>query len=115
MIEYSDYNSLISILDKSNQDSTYQDLMSKEIKVLDTVNNVVNYYKDVDIKQNEFINKPISQIVYTFFSIWIDMYNELINGKNIMKILFINDRLIYIGITCIIISIFLYYIQISSS
>ena len=50
MLEYSEYKSLMDILDRSNTENSYQDLMKKEEKVLDTVNNVIKHYKDTDIK-----------------------------------------------------------------
>jgi hypothetical protein len=117
MLEYSDYKSLIDTLEQSNQDNTYQILMNKEDKVLDTMNRVIKYYKDEDAKEKEFINYTISQVVYKFFNVWIEIFNEIINknGSNIIEILIKDDRLIYIGVMFIFISIILYYVEISRS
>lgn len=117
-LEYSDYNNLIDTLEQSNHDNTYQDMIGKEDKVLDTMNNVIKYYRDADIKEYEFINLSISQAVYKFFNIWTEMFNEIIDNnksQSILNILMKDDRLVYIGIMLIIISIFLYYVEITRS
>ena len=57
MIEYSEYNNFIDILDKS-EDDNYTKLMNKEKDVLNTINDVVKYYRDKDTKEYQFI-KPI--------------------------------------------------------
>jgi hypothetical protein len=117
MLEYSDYKSLVNTLEQSNHDNTYQELINKEDKVLDTVNRVIKNYRDDDVKEKEFINHTISQVVYKFFNIWIEMFNDLLNsnGKDIFDIFSKDDRLVYIGIMFIFISIFLYYVEISKS
>ena len=117
MLEYSDYKSLVNTLEQSNHDNTYQELINKEDKVLDTVNRVIKNYRDEDVKEKEFINHTISQVVYKFFNIWIEIFNDLLNsnGKDIFDIFSKDDRLVYIGIMFIFISIFLYYIEISKS
>jgi len=117
MLEYSDYKSLVNTLEQSNHENTYQDMMKKEDKTLDTMNRVIKYYKDEDAKEKEFINYTVSQVVYKFFNVWIDMFNEILNsgGKNIIDTLTKDDRLIYIGVMLIIISIILYYVEISRS
>ena len=117
MLEYSDYKSLVNTLEQSNHDNTYQELINKEDKVLDTVNRVIKNYRDEDVIEKEFINHTISQVVYKFFNIWIEIFNDLLNsnGKDIFDIFSKDDRLVYIGIMFIFISIFLYYIEISKS
>lgn len=118
MIEYSEYKSLVDILEKSdNHENTYQEVMDKETNVLKTINNVVNYYRDVDIKEKQFVNMNISYIVYRFLNIWGDIFKELVNidssKMNLFEIFTKDDRLIYIGVMLILLSIFLYYIDIS--
>lgn len=115
MLEYSDYKSLVNTLEQSNHDNTYQDVMSKEGKALDTMNSVIKYYRDSDVKEFEFINNTISQVVYKFFNIWIDMFNDIMDNKSFIETITKEDRLVYIGITCILISIFLYYVEITKS
>lgn len=108
-LEYSDYNDLVDILEKSNADNTYEILMKKEEKVLDTVNNVVKYYNDNEIKQTQLINMPLSYIIQQFFNTWININKELYETKKFsLEIFTKEDRLFYIGITFIIISLLLF-------
>ncbi len=120
MIEYSEYKSLVDILEKSeNHENTYQEVMTKEPKVLDTINNVVNYYRDVDIKEKQFVNMNISYIVYRFFNVWSEIFKELVNTDpkklDFLEIFTKDDRLIYIGVMLILISVFMYYVDITKA
>lgn len=115
MIEYAEYNDLINIIDKS-ESNTYTTLLKKEDKVLDTINNVVKYYKDKDTKEYQFIHKPVIEVFLSFFNTLIDIYTEILNmdkDTNIIDIFTKEDRMIYIGILLIVISLFLFYIKIS--
>lgn len=115
MIEYSEYNSLVDILDKS-EDDNYTKLISKEKDVLNTINDVVKYYRDKDTKEYQFVNKPLIEIYLSFFNTFLDIFNDFINmdkNTNIINIFTKNDRMIYIGILIIVISLFLFYIKIS--
>lgn len=115
MLNYSDYKSFVDTLDQSNHDNTYQELIGKEDKVLDTVNSVVKYYKDKDVKEKQFINLPVAYVVQRFFEVWSDIFYDLVNHKHIMDIVTKDDRLIYIGAMMILLSIFLYYVEITRS
>ena len=115
-LEYSDYNSLVDVLEKSSADDTYQLLMNKEEKVLDTVNNVIKYYNDNEIKQGSFINMPLIYIVREFFHTWMEMGSEVISSndvkRDIFKIVKKEGRVFYIGIMCILISLMMFIIYI---
>lgn len=123
MLEYSEYKDLVDILQSSNQESTYQDVMSKETKVLDTLNSVIKNYRDDTVNTRQFINTPFALIVNRFFNMWIDIFTELsnikydksISIKNYFNIFIKDDRLIYMGIMLIIISFIIYYIDITNS
>lgn len=116
MLEYSEYKSLIDILEiSSNHDTTYQELINKEDKVLDTVNNVIKYYRDDEIGKTQFWNLPVSLVAYRFFSVWKDIFDDIVVGNNfnILHVLNKDDRLVYIGVMLIFVSVFMYYIEIS--
>lgn len=114
MLEYSDYKSLVDTLKQSNQENTYQDIMKKEATALDTINRVIKYYRDEDIKEKQFVNMPISFVVYRFFTVWIEIFDDLVRGKDdILSIFNKDDRLVYIGVMFIILSICLYYVEIT--
>lgn len=112
-LEYAEYNDLVEIIDKSSAETAYQDLMAKEVKVLDTVNNVIKYYKDNEIKNQEFINMPLSMIINLFFNTWIKILEDVIKSRTLTDFyqsFTKDDRKFYIGIMCIIISVFLFFV-----
>lgn len=117
MLEYSEYKTLVDILEKSgNHETTYQDVMKKEDKVLDTLNNVTKYYRDDKTRETQFVNMPVHFVIFRFFNVWLDIYNELINTnfktiREFTKIFTKEDRLIYIGIFFVLISFFIYFVD----
>lgn len=115
-LEYSEYKDLVNILEASNVDDSYQKLMGKEDKVLDTINRSIKYYRDEKQKEKEFIHLDILEIVMRFINTWIDIIKEFIEIKDISdppKILLSRDRPIYVGIMLIIVSILIYLIEIT--
>ncbi len=115
-IVYSEYKDILDIANRTNVEDSYQDLMKKEDKILDTVNNVVKYYRDEDIKNGEFINQGIATVITRYFDVWKEILDDFTNKENkqFIDILSQDDRLIYIGITLIIIALFLFFIESST-
>lgn len=128
-LEYTEYESVLNLLNESSggpsygmQDNVYQELMKKEDKTLDTINNVIKYYKDNDYKNKEFVTMSFWEALIRFYDVWYEIWNDISNtaikgnvndtfslGSIIMK----SDRPIYIGILIIIISIFMWFVIIS--
>lgn len=117
-ISYSEYKSILDIAQSPNQDNSYQELMKKEENTLNTVNNVIKYYQDRDIKSKQFVNLSFYEMAIRMTEIWTDIYSDILNWKdtknnNIMDVIFKEDRSIFIGIFLIITSFFLFFIIIS--
>lgn len=129
-LEYTEYQSVLNLLNESSNnepingmhDNVYQELMKKEGKTLDTINNVIKYYKDNDYKNKEFVTMNFWEALIRFYDIWyeiwIDISNNGLNGNindiiSFGTILLKNDRPIYLGILIIIISIFMWFVIIS--
>lgn len=116
MLEYSDYKDVIEILSRTDNDNTYQDLLKKEDKVLDTINAVVKTYKDRNIVDKQFINRPIAENISRF---WMDMNlmaKELFNIGDISQIITVlqkGERIIYIGLICMMFALILFFVDIS--
>jgi hypothetical protein len=119
MLEYSEYKTLIDTLEQSNHDLTYQEVMKKESKVLDTINKSIQVFNDQTQKQKQFINKPVSEIVFNFFNTWIEIIQEITTKADsitsLINILNTKDRLVYIGVSLIVLSIIFFYMEITSS
>ena len=116
MLEYAEYKDVIEVLGRSNQDDVYQDLMKKEVNVLDTVNAVVKTYKDKNITSKEFINRTLMENISRF---WLDMnlmikeLFDIADVKEIPRILSKKDRIIYLGFICIFLAIIFFFVEIS--
>lgn len=117
-INYSEYKSILDIAQNSNIDNSYQDLMKKEQDTLNTVNNVIKYYQDRDIKSKQFVNMSFYEMVIRMSETWTDIYSDILNWKqtknnSITEVFFKEDRSIFLGIFLIITSFFLFFIIIS--
>lgn len=116
-IEYSEYKSLLNLIESENQDNTYEELMKKEKNTLDTVNKVIKYYQDNDIMKKNFSNMTFYEIVLRTSEVWTDIFNDIVTWKstkkNAMEVFYKEDRMIYIGIFLIFVSLFLFFIVIS--
>lgn len=114
-IEYGEYKEILDIVQRTNVEDSYQDLMGKETKVLDTVNRVVKFYRDEDIKNIEFINHDMNTIFTRFFHVWkeiIDDYTTVSGpNKSITDIFMSDDRPIYVGISLMIIALIIFFIE----
>lgn len=115
-VELNEYNDIIDILNRTNHETTYEDVMSKEIKVLDTLNHVVRHYKDDVIKRSEFVNRGIAENISLF---WLDMnlfIKELMDIENVFDLIPLmvkGERVIYFGMILILFAFILFFVQIS--
>lgn len=117
MLDYSDYNSIIDVLEKADLDNTYKELISKENKVLDTVNNLVRHKEKLSSERKQFIHMSLYEIYNLLFLELPKMGKELEKTKNLeemMQVFFKGHRVIYIGIIMVLISIFLFFVEHSS-
>ena len=114
MLDYSEYKALVDILDKGELDETYKELMKKEDKVLDTVNSVVNHYKDKKHEKKQFVHMSIYEIYNLFFLEWPLFLMDLYKVKGVddfISVISKGNRLIYIGVLLVLISFILFFID----
>jgi len=115
-IEYSEYKSLVDILDASSNDnaSTYEDLMKKEKNVLDTVNHVVKHINDTDVKSTFILDKSLDTVAQQMFVMWpvvIKEFSTVKTPQDVISVVTKNDRSVYIGITLMLIAFFLFVLS----
>lgn len=114
MLDYSEYKDVLSILERTNTEGTYSDLMKKEDKVLDTINAVVKDYKDRAVTNNEFVSRSISVNIAMFWQDINLMFKELFDIEDLgdlPKILTKGERIIYFGCIFISLAIILFFVQ----
>lgn len=112
-ISYSEYSSLVDILEKSN-DQTYEELMKKEKNVLSTVNNVVNHIKSREAKSDQFVHSSISDVVMNFFLFWPNLFNDLGKVKtypDLLDSITKDNRIIYIGMSFIVCAFLMFLVE----
>lgn len=116
MIEYSEYKSLVDVLEKSDVTNTYEELMKKEENVLNTVNHVVKHIQDTSTKNKQFIHMSLYEIVMLFLLEMPLLLEDLIRIRNIDDIYTIfakQHRVILLGMMCICAGLFLFFLEIS--
>lgn len=116
-IEYGEVQEILEIATRKDVDNSYQDLIEKEETVLHTVNDVVKYYRDKDVKDSEFINQSISVILARFVEVWVEIINGIASAsslRDLINVISEKDHPIYIGITMVILALFLFLIESSS-
>jgi uncharacterized membrane protein YgcG len=117
MAEYKEYDNLLELLNKSDKETVYEKLLGKEEKVLDTVNRIIDHSNAQELKQKEFLNTPIKDIIRNLFLRMSSIILELQKAstfQDVKAIISKHDRQIYIGLFLIIVSVFLFFIAVSS-
>jgi len=112
-----DYNEFKNLLDKSEPTNLYEELIQKEDRVLKTVNRVVDYSNRKDLESKEFINMSVGNATVGFLQTMVDIVQDLTKAKDAMQfvtVLYKGDRVVYIGILVVLISLFLFFVQSSS-
>lgn len=113
-IEYSEYKEVLDVLKRDDVDNSYQDLMKQEEKTLNTINNVIKYYRDDELIDGQLVNQSVHTIFMRFFDVWNQIMEELLKIKTYNDFIVIftkEDRLIFIGISLIIVAIIIIFIQ----
>jgi tetrahydromethanopterin S-methyltransferase subunit A len=114
---FMDYNEFKNLLDKSEPTNLYEELIQKEDRVLKTVNRVVDYSNRKDLESKEFINMSVGNATVGFLQTMVDIVQDLTKAKDAMQfvtVLYKGDRVVYIGILVVLISLFLFFVQSSS-
>lgn len=113
-IEYGEYKQIVDILDRSNQDNVYQDLMNKEERTLDTINKVIKYYRDNDYRSKQFLHMNFMEMMIRFSEVWTEILNETTDHKMSLFTIFLHgDRPIYLGVLLVLVGLFTFFIIIS--
>lgn len=126
----------IDFLTKTNQtrnDNAYEQLLTiEEKRIKEDLNKKAYIESRREIRENDFYNLSIKDIGHNFIITWNNILSDLIASihkykenvywwdtfkqmtKEITYILSREDRLIYVGMMMILLSIFIYFVFISS-
>lgn len=112
-----EYSKLVSLLESDDKREIYQELMSKEKHVLDTINRVVNVSNEQETASKEFGNLSLNEVLHNFLWHMQLTTQEMFQVKTIRdlkKVFTKDDRIIYIGMLFVLICVFLFFIMIST-
>lgn len=118
---YSEYKTLLDDLnnEERTKETIYEKLMSKETKIIDLINRVVDTKQQKNIESNLIYNKTFFEMVLMFGHVWRDIINDIFiyrklkTTRDAITIFYSNERKIYIGITLLLIAFILFYLDIS--
>ena len=88
ILDYSDYISIVDTLEKSDIDDVYVDLMKKEDRVLDTVNNLVRYEEKKQRRNKNFLQMSIHELYTLLFLEIPQISKELERAKRFEDVFF---------------------------
>lgn len=109
---YSDYQSVLELL-KKDDTNVYQDIMKKEKQSLDTMNNAIKAFNDAEYAKKQFVHMSYVETVLKFADTLSDIIKDIQKTKNINEIgvIFLKgDRLIFIGLFLVIMSVFIFFV-----
>jgi hypothetical protein len=112
-----EYSQLVNLLKKSDPKDVYEELVKKEDRVLETIDRVINYSNEKEIKSQEFTSMSLNDIIHKTFWNWRLMINDMYGistFQDLKKALLKDDRKIYLGILLVLVCVFLFFITIST-
>jgi hypothetical protein len=118
----SEYSRLVAKLDgkDKNQSDVYEELVKLENNVLNVAERISANNLNAYLKDTLFYNQSLIDIFVKSATTWKAMFVEIFVFKDfnsvqdIMRIFLYNDRKIYLGILLGLVSLFLFFIDISS-
>jgi hypothetical protein len=115
--EYKKYKELMNILETKDEQNMYQDLMDKEKAVLGSVNGIINSIRDRNQEEKQFIHMSLYEITILIFTEIPKMMQELLlldSLEGVPDLLTKNHRILIISVLMILISLFLFFIQVNT-
>ena len=114
-----EYNTIRDLLKEGNRADAYDLLIRKEENVINMVNRLIDHDQKKDMFKTNLLNMTINDVFLNFAKTWKTIMNELISGKfmtfhKLMYVFLHDDRKIYVGIMLILLSLFLFFIDIST-
>jgi hypothetical protein len=114
--EFMDYESLNKILDYTPSSGLYDELMTKEKHVLETVNRVVNHSNQKQLEGEEFLNLSMHEHVRRFYATFYKIINDGLraNTREDLALIFWNaETIIYVGVFLVMVTMFAILVYVS--
>jgi hypothetical protein len=72
-----EYDKLKDLVTKPGQNDVYNDLINKEIRVLDTINNLINVEEKKKNKKKIMYNLTLKEILINLLKVIVDIINDI--------------------------------------
>jgi uncharacterized BrkB/YihY/UPF0761 family membrane protein len=112
-----EYENLLRLLNSSDKAAVYDELITKEKHVLDTINRVVNHEQRKKMKTKTITDMSLTSIAIAFHKHIVDFLNEIWQVKSLKQLqdcLSKDERKIFVGIFLILVAL-LYFFAITTS
>lgn len=118
---YAEYGALLDKLDQKllSKEDVYQDLMQKEQNTLQILDRLAEHTQRETLSKRLWTQVSLPELLHLFASTWKAILHDMVTIKpksfvSWMSLWIGGDRKIVMGMTCICISLFIFFIQISS-
>jgi hypothetical protein len=113
-----EYKALLdAVKPPTNEDAGYQHLMSREKRVLDTVDRLVNDSWRKDADSRSFLQLPLHEIGVRVMSTTTSLLDDLVAARSAQQVFAAfatGDRKIYVGVLLVALALALFFISASS-
>ena len=114
--EFLEYEKLKQVLEYTPASGLYDELMSKEGQVLETVNRIVNHSNKKQLESDEFLNLSMHEHVRRFYATFYKIINDGLraNTREDLALIFWNaETIIYFGVFLVMITMFAVLVYVS--
>lgn len=123
MLAHDEYEKLASLLsnDDISKNEAYSDLMKKEENVLNILNRISKAKVKEQKQETDFTKVSLENLAYNLYKVGKDIFHELIlfsskeelSVNDFIQIFIGNDRLFYVGFMIVLLSLVLFFIDVS--
>lgn len=114
-----EYKEFMDMLENNEvyEKDVYQEILTKEKEYLDKINNIFQEKNKAKDDLKSFLSVSVTEHYFKFINVLNMIFKETITMPSIKEIPWIflyGERKIYVGIMLVIISLFLFFVTISS-
>lgn len=117
---YLDYDFLQQSLteletNENTRGNIYEQIMQKEENAINLMHRIAEQKSNTQNIDSNVLNQSIREMARNSILQWMSMYNDIVQTKNydIVHVFYNQDRKIYTGILLVLISIVLFFVEIS--
>jgi predicted AAA+ superfamily ATPase len=112
---YQEYKELEDELDADVPEMIYEKLMNKEENRLNLINRIVDYKSNSNIIASSILNDSLSNVMKKIVTSWWAIYTDIVYKQitDPLLLFWAGDRKIFVGLFVVLISVVLFFMDIS--